>query len=115
MEARAREARCCEESNGRVYHVPLHHSDGYVVDSVGGVWRMVCRPFQGHRSGNKSIYSHGVQQMMTNLACVVILTLNAFFAFGIGAYNHVARDMAFEAKFYKNLSMAALSQVEVKL
>lgn len=53
--------------------------------------------------------------MITNIACVILLILNGLFAFSLGAYTHVATEMAVEARFYLQMPMAALPYIEVGL
>lgn len=115
METRARETRGRTEGYTGLYNAQVHNGIRNDMGWTSGSWGVGFGAFQGGRSSGKGIHRYGVPKMITNIACVILLLLNAVFALSLGAYNHVVTKMAMQNAIILSLPLVALSEVEVKL
>jgi len=113
MEARTGKAGSCKESNEWHGDVTVLNGCHIHLDDARGYRRMGERAFQRGRSSGKGVYRRGVSEMITNIACYIIIAVCAASQFFMGAYMHVMGEMVKEYRYLLSLSVVQLTQVDI--
>lgn len=110
MERAIRKGEAHRASDSWPNHAAVLNSDNRYMDGHRRNRSLGKRTLSWIGSGHQSLHTNGVQVMLTNLACYVVLAFCFAFSFFQGAYNHVATEMALERLL--GMSLAELGEIE---